>query len=116
MNNSQPQIPPIPPVALVDAQGRVTREWWRWFQLVFANQSAMVGGNDLALIFGLQPPDPAPSKTQSAFASHVLDVPPDPVPPLKASAFLAAAIATPPDPPNYKEAIFRSLMLRTPGL
>lgn len=67
-----PQIPPIPTVPLTDGQGRVAREWWRWFQRLFvvavAQQSQItVVEEEVHTIIYLEgalplpiPPDPIP--------------------------------------------------------
>lgn len=115
MNTARPQIPPIPPVPIADERGIVRREWWRWFHLVFSNQMAVVTDASIALQFGLIPADPAPPVGQSVNATLAREIPADPAPSVKQITLQPHLIDTPPDPPNYREAIFRSMMLAVPA-
>lgn len=116
MNQTRPQIPPIPPVAIADERGIVRREWWRWFELVFRNQMAVVTDAEIALLFGLIPPDPAPPVSGAVNAALSRLTPADPPVPVKQVTLMPHLIDTPPDSPNYRQAIFRAQMLRVPGL
>lgn len=63
---TEPVIPPIPNVPLVDRDGRCTREWWRWFNQVFQVALAQQGQIDIGSIL--------PSIPQDAVISVPIDI------------------------------------------
>lgn len=135
MSDATPQIPPIPSAPIAGPDGRVTREWWRWFHLVFkvaeaqqtvinvivtgmpgipADEGLTIEQATLATLARLVPPDSISDPILAALLSQLLRVPPDPVLPEQA-ALLAQTVSFPPDPVSGDQISFQTLMMGVPA-
>ena len=107
---TQPQIPPIPSVPLVNAAGYVTTEWWRWFHRVFMLIAQQQGGLDIAVLAS-SPFLSDPGRPDQAIFGALSQMSPADPPPF----VYPPAIAQPQDVVSEDQAAMRALMIRIPA-
>lgn len=127
---------PIPSVPICDPNtGIINREWWRWFSQVFVAQRNVGTEMGIALTSPVLPEPPVsdrqtvtrvlsrevpadPPVTDKQMVTRVLsrEVPVDPPSSVSQGVFKAGIMTVPPDTPDPKQAIFRSMMFKVPGL